>query len=195
MRAGCVSAAVPYGDVAELATHTLDNLLPLRVLRSGRRNAGRTLSTMRSSSSVAMQVMLDQHSWPVWESQRVRATLANFRDLYKYVHDQTLRMMNNGMGPAEIAASLTAPPGLETNCSTRGYYDAIGQDARAVYQRYVGWYDGNPANLIPLPRVEEAKKYLEYIGGGRRSDRGGPEPISTRAIIGGRAGDGPGRVR
>jgi alkyl sulfatase BDS1-like metallo-beta-lactamase superfamily hydrolase len=91
--------------------------------------------------------------------------LANFRDLYKYVHDQTLRMMNDGMGASEIAAALTAPPGLETDWSTRGYYGALAQDARAVYQRYVGSYDGNPANLNPLPRVEEAKKYLEYMGG------------------------------
>src|SRR5262249_15898321 len=104
-------------------------------------------------------------SWPVWDNERVRATLANFRDLYKYVHDQTLRMMNEGLGPAEIAASLTPPPGLETDWPTRGYYGALAQDARAVYQRYVGWYDGNPANLNPLPRVEEAGKYIEYMGG------------------------------
>src|SRR5262249_18716784 len=88
-----------------------------------------------------------------------------FRDVYEYIHDQTLRMMNEGLGPAEIAASLTPPPGLESDWSTHGYYGALAQDARAVYQRYVGWYDGNPANLNPLPRVEEAKKFVEYMGG------------------------------
>jgi alkyl sulfatase BDS1-like metallo-beta-lactamase superfamily hydrolase len=111
------------------------------------------------------EVLIDQHSWPIWGNGRVRATLANFRDLYKYIHDQTLRMMNDGMGPAEIASALTMPPGLEHDWSTHGYYGSLAQDARAVYQRYVGWYDGDPADLNPLPRVDEAKKYVEYMGG------------------------------
>jgi linear primary-alkylsulfatase len=153
-------------NVAELATHTLHNLLPLRgaQVRDAKRWSQALNDALHAFGGDA-QVMIDQHSWPVWGNERVRTTLANFRDLYKYVHDQTLRMMNEGMGPAEIAASLTPPPGLETDWSTRGYYGALAQDARAVYQRYVGWYDGNPANLNPLPRVEEAKKYLEYMGG------------------------------
>ena len=152
-------------DVAELETHTLHNLLPLRGAQV--RDAKRWSQALNDAlvEFGEAQVMIDQHSWPVWGNERVRATLANFRDLYTYVHDQTLRMMNEGMGPDEIAASLTAPPGLERDWSTRGYYGALAQDARAVYQRYVGWYDGNPANLNPLPRVEEAKKYLEYMGG------------------------------
>ncbi len=153
-------------DVAELATHTLHNLLPLRgaPIRDARRWS-QALNDALVDVGDDAQVIIDQHSWPVWGNERVRATLAKFRDVYKYVHDQTLRMMNEGMGPAEIASSLTAPPGLETDWSTRGYYGALAQDAMAVYQRYVGWYDGNPANLNPLPRVEEAKKYVEYMGG------------------------------
>jgi alkyl sulfatase BDS1-like metallo-beta-lactamase superfamily hydrolase len=153
-------------DVAELATHTLHNLLPLRgaQIRDARRWS-QALNDALVEFAGDAQVLIDQHSWPIWGNDQVRTTLAKFRDLYKYIHDQTLRMMNEGMGPAEIAASLTAPPGLETDWSTRGYYGALAQDARAVYQRYVGWYDGNPANLNPLPRVEEAKKYLEYMGG------------------------------
>jgi alkyl sulfatase BDS1-like metallo-beta-lactamase superfamily hydrolase len=153
-------------DVAELATHTLHNLLPLRgaQVRDAKRWS-QALNDALVDVGGDAQVIIDQHSWPVWGNERVRATLGRFRDVYKYIHDQTLRMMNEGMGPAEIAASLTAPPGLETDWSTRGYYGALGQDARAVYQRYVGWYDGNPANLNPLPRVEEARKYLEYMGG------------------------------
>ena len=161
-------------DVAELATHTLHNLLPLRgaQVRDAKRWS-QALNDALVDVGGEAQVIIDQHSWPVWGNERVRATLTKFRDLYKYVHDQTLRMMNEGMGPAEIAASLTTPPGLETDWSTRGYYGALAQDARAVYQRYVGWYDGNPANLNPLPRVEEARKYLEYMGGA--------EAVTTRA--------------
>jgi alkyl sulfatase BDS1-like metallo-beta-lactamase superfamily hydrolase len=91
--------------------------------------------------------------------------LASQRDLYKYVHDQTIRMMNQGLGPTEIAEALTMPPGLENDWSARGYYGTLSHNSKSVYQRYIGWYDGNPATLNRLPRVEEAKKYLEYMGG------------------------------
>jgi hypothetical protein len=91
--------------------------------------------------------------------------LRNQRDLYKYVHDQTVRMMNQGLAPAEISEALTAPPGLENDWSTRGYYGTLSHDAKAVYQRYLGWFDGNPGNLNPIPPVESAKKYVEYMGG------------------------------
>src|SRR5260370_29894739 len=74
-------------------------------------------------------------------------------------------MMNQGMGPTEIAEALTMPSGLENDWSAHGYYGTISHDSKAVYQRYIGWYDGNPATLNRLPRVEEAKKYLEYMGG------------------------------
>ncbi len=153
-------------DVAELATHTLHNLLPLRgtLVRDANRWS-EELNTALEKFGGDAQVMIDQHQWPVWGNERVRAKLADYRDLYKYVHDQTVRMMNQGTGPAEIAEALRMPPGLENEWSTREYYGSLSQDAKAVYQRYIGWYDGNPANLNPLPRVESAKKYVEYMGG------------------------------
>jgi len=153
-------------DVAELATHTLHNLLPLRgaVVRDANRWS-HDLNTALEKFGGDAQVMIDQHQWPVWGSERVRAKLADYRDLYKYVHDQTVRMMNQGMGPTEIAEALRMPPGLENDWSAREYYGSLSQDAKAVYQRYIGWYDGNPANLDPLPRVESAKKYVAYMGG------------------------------
>jgi alkyl sulfatase BDS1-like metallo-beta-lactamase superfamily hydrolase len=153
-------------DVAEEATHTLHNLLPLRgaLVRDANRWSG-YLNTALEKFGADAQVMIDQHQWPVWGNERVRAKLANYRDLYKYVHDQTIRMMNQGMGPAEIAETLRMPPGLEKEWATREYYGSLSQDSKAVYQRYIGWYDGNPANLNRLPRVEAAKKYLEYMGG------------------------------
>jgi alkyl sulfatase BDS1-like metallo-beta-lactamase superfamily hydrolase len=153
-------------DVAEDATHTLHNLLPIRgtLIRNGLRWS-QVLNTALDQFGGDVQVLINQHQWPVWGNARVRTALANHRDLYKYVHDQTIRMMNEGMGPAEIAEALTMPPGLEKDWSLRGYYGTLSQDAKAVYQRYVGWYDGNPANLNRLPRVEEAKKYLDYMGG------------------------------
>jgi alkyl sulfatase BDS1-like metallo-beta-lactamase superfamily hydrolase len=153
-------------DVAEDATHTLHNLIPLRgaLVRDANRWSQYLNLALDQFGSDA-QVMIDQHQWPVWGNERVRARLANQRDLYKYVHDQTIRMMNQGLGPSEIAEALTMPPGLENEWYARGYYGTIPQDSKAVYQRYMGWYDGNPATLNRLPRVEEAKKYVEYMGG------------------------------
>lgn len=153
-------------DMAEVATHTVHNLVPLRgaVVRDANRWA-QSLNFALDRFGSDVQVMIDQHQWPVWGNQRVRARLANQRDLYKYVHDQTIRMMNQGLGPSEIAEALTLPPGLANEWYARGYYGAISQDSKAVYQRYMGWYDGNPATLDRLPRVDEAKKYVEYMGG------------------------------
>ena len=153
-------------DVAEDATHTLHNLLPFRgtVVRDASRWS-QYLNVALEQFGADAQVMIAQHTWPVWGNERVRAHLANQRDLYKYVHDQTIRMINQGLGPTEIAEALTMPPGLENDWSARGYYGTISHDSKAVYQRYVGWYDGNPATLNRLTRVEEAKKYLEYMGG------------------------------
>jgi alkyl sulfatase BDS1-like metallo-beta-lactamase superfamily hydrolase len=153
-------------DVAEDAAHTLHNLLPFRgtVVRDANRWS-QYLNTALDQFGADVQVLIAQHTWPVWGNERVRAHLENQRDLYKYVHDQTIRMMNQGLGPTEIAEALTMPPGLENDWSARGYYGTISHDSKAVYQRYIGWYDGNPATLNRLPRVEEAKKYLEYMGG------------------------------
>src|SRR6266850_176259 len=153
-------------DVAEDATHSLHNLLPFRgtVVRDANRWS-QYLNAALEQFGADAQVLIAQHTWPVWGNEGVRARLANQRDLYKYVHDQTIRMMNQGLGPTEIAEALRMPPGLENDWSARGYYGTISHDSKAVYQRYIGWYDGNPATLNRLPRVEEAKKYLEYMGG------------------------------
>jgi alkyl sulfatase BDS1-like metallo-beta-lactamase superfamily hydrolase len=153
-------------DTSEVATHTLHNLLPIRgtLVRNGL-SWSRALDTALAHFGTDVQVLINQHQWPVWGNARVRTALENHRDLYKYVHDQSLRMMNSGMTPAEISAALTMPPGLERDWSLRGYYGTLSQDAHAVYQRYSGWYDGNPAHLDPMPPVEEARKTIAYMGG------------------------------
>ncbi len=153
-------------DVGEAATHTLHNLLPMRgtLVRNGL-TWSHVLSAALEHYGKDVQILITQHQWPIWGNERVRQSLENHRDLYKYIHDQTLRMMNDGLTPAEISAALTMPPGLEKDWSLRGYYGTLSQDAHAVYQRYLGWYDGNPAHLDPLPPVEEAKKTIDYMGG------------------------------
>jgi len=153
-------------DVAEAATHTLHNLLPIRgtLVRNGLSWAG-ALNTALDRFGGDVQVLINQHQWPVWGNGRVRASLENHRDLYKYIHDQSVRMMNQGMTSAEMSAALTMPPGLDKDWSLRGYYGTLSQDAHAVYQRYSGWYDGNPAHLDPMPPIAEARKTIEYMGG------------------------------
>ena len=153
-------------DMAENATHTLHNLLPLRGAEVRDANGwSHYISDALERFGSDAQVLIAQHHWPVWGNNRVRERLRIQRDLYKYVHDQSVRMMDQGLAPAEIAEALSAPPGLENDWSTRGYYGTLSHDAKAVYQKYLGWYDGNPADLDQLPPVEDAKKYIEYMGG------------------------------
>ncbi len=153
-------------DIAENATHTLHNLLPLRGAEVRDAKAwSRYLSDALERFGADAEVMMAQHHWPVWGHARVVERLQVQRDLYEYVHDQTVRMMNQGFAPSEIAEALGPPPGLEHEWSTRGYYGTLSHDAKAVYQRYLGWYDGNPATLNALPPIEGAKKYVQYMGG------------------------------
>jgi alkyl sulfatase BDS1-like metallo-beta-lactamase superfamily hydrolase len=91
--------------------------------------------------------------------------LALQRDLYAYLHDQTLRMLNQGLTGPEIAEAMVLPPVLETSWHARGYYGSVSHNVKAIYQRYLGWYDGNPAHLWPHPPVEAARRYVEFMGG------------------------------
>ena len=116
-------------------------------------------------------VVFAQHHWPVWGGDRVRDFLAKQRDLYKYLHDQAAHLMNHGLRPAEIAERLALPPGLAGAWHARGYYGTLSHNVKAVYQRYLGWYDANPAHLEPLPAVERAQKYVEYMGGAEAARR------------------------
>jgi alkyl sulfatase BDS1-like metallo-beta-lactamase superfamily hydrolase len=110
-------------------------------------------------------VLVGQHHWPVWGRERIRDYLSKQRDLYKYVHDQTLRMINHGMTAPEIAEALVLPRSLANEWQNRDYYGSVRHNVKAIYQKYLGWYDANPAHLDPLPPVEQAKKYVEYMGG------------------------------
>ena len=153
-------------DVAENATHTLHNLLPLRGTEvRDAKGWSHFLSEALERFGGDTQVLIAQHHWPVWGNPRVTRALRKQRDLYKFVHDQSVRMMNQGYTPADIAEALTLPPGLATEWSARGYYGTLSHDAKAVYQKYIGWYDGNPANLNALPPAEAGKKFVEYMGG------------------------------
>lgn len=153
-------------DAAENATHTLHNLLPLRGTEvRDAKGWSKYLGDALDRFGAGTDVMIAQHHWPVWGHDAVVRQLEQQRDLYKFIHDQTVRMMNQGMAPTEIAETLALPPGLEKVWSARGYYGTLSHDSKAVYQKYLGWYDGNPAVLNELPPVESARKYVEYMGG------------------------------
>ena len=110
-------------------------------------------------------ILIAQHHWPIWERERAQHFLGVQRDLYKFIHDQSVRMMNKGHLPGDIAENIKLPKSLDQEWYARGYYGTLKHNARAIYQRYMGWYDANPANLDPLPPQENAAKTISYMGG------------------------------
>ena len=152
--------------LAENATHTLHNILTIRgaLVRDPHAWSGyltEALALFGDKTDVAFA----SHHWPTWGSDKVVEYLSLQRDLYAYLHDQTLRMLNQGMVGSEIAEAMVLPPALERAWHTRGYYGSVSHNVKAVYQRYMGWYDGNPANLWQHPPVERAVRYLTFMGG------------------------------
>jgi alkyl sulfatase BDS1-like metallo-beta-lactamase superfamily hydrolase len=105
------------------------------------------------------------HGWPRFGAEDVHHYLRTQRDTYRYLHDQTMRLANRGLVMTEIAEELDLPPSLAGEFGNRGYYGTVNHNAKAVYQRYLGWFDGNPASLHPLPPEPAAARYVEYMGG------------------------------
>ncbi len=150
---------------AEVVTHTLHNVYTLRgaKVRDALKWSGYIDEAIGLFPDV--EVVFASHNWPVWGNARVIQYLKGQRDTYKYIHDQTLRLANLGLTPREIAEQVELPPSLAKQFANRGYYGTVRHNVKAVYQLYFGWYDSNPANLDPLPPVDEGKKYVEAMGG------------------------------
>jgi alkyl sulfatase BDS1-like metallo-beta-lactamase superfamily hydrolase len=152
--------------VAENAVHCMHNVLtPRGALVRDALAWSKYLSEAIEMFGHRTEVMFAQHHWPRWGTERIVRYLSTHRDMYRYLHDQTLRLANRGRTPTEIAAELTLPPSLERDWSCRGYYGTVSHNVRAVYQRYLGFFDGNPAHLDPLPPEEVALRYLRLAGG------------------------------
>ena len=111
------------------------------------------------------EVYFGGHHWPLWENTAIIDFLEKQRDGYKYIHDQSLRLASKGYTPGEIAEALELPEALRNSFPNRGYYGTLKHNARAVYQRYFGWFDGNPAHLDPLPSAQSAVRYVAAMGG------------------------------
>lgn len=150
---------------AEIASHTLHNIYTLRgtQIRDALRWSGYIDEAMRLFPEA--EVFVGSHNWPVWGRERVQDFLAVQRDTYKYLHDQTMRLANQGLTPGEIAEEIRLPASLSKGLSNADYYGTLKHNARGIYQRYFGWYDGNPANLDPLPPAEAGKRYVQFMGG------------------------------
>jgi len=152
--------------MAENATHNLHNLLTLRgaLVRDPRAWSGyltEAIDTFADRTDVAFA----SHHWPTWGRERIVEFLGLQRDLYAYLHDQTLRQLNQGYTGIEIAENFAMPPALEQAWHTHGYYGSVSHNVKAVYQRYMGWFDGNPGRLWQHPPEAAALRYVAAMGG------------------------------
>ena len=153
-------------NLAENCTHNFHNLLPfrgadVRDALAWSKYLGQALRMWGGKADA----MCGQHHWPVWGQERIDTMIRQQRDLYKFAHDQTIRLMNHGLTASEIAETIRLPKSLDRAWHARGYYGHIRHNVKAIYQKYLGWYDANPVNLDSLPPVEAGRKYVEYMGG------------------------------
>lgn len=152
----------------EVANHTLHNISTLRGAKS--RDALKWANVLDEAYlSVAEKgdaVMFAPHHWPIFGNDRISSQLAKHRDMYKFLHDQTVRLANAGYNPEEIGEAIKVPITLEKEFFNRGYYGTVNHNVKGVFDFYFGgWWDGKPANLFPLPPTDSAKKYVEAMGG------------------------------
>jgi alkyl sulfatase BDS1-like metallo-beta-lactamase superfamily hydrolase len=152
--------------LAENVTHNLHNLLTLRGAEvRDARGWSRYIAEAIELFAADTDVAFASHHWPTWGTAEVIRLMTEQRDLYAFLHDQTLRLMNQGYVGSEIAELIEMPPALEAAWHTHGYYGSVSHNVKAVYQRYLGWYDGNPAHLWQHPPEAAAARYVQVMGG------------------------------
>lgn len=154
--------------VSEDATCTQHNLQTPRgaLVRDGNKWAGYLTETIDLYGDRA-ESLVTGHCWPRFGNATITNYLALQRDNYKFIHDQTVRLMNRGATPTEIAEDLQRPAALTDQWSNRDYYGTVRHSAKGVFQRYIGWWDGIPAHLDQYPTVDLARRYVKAMGGAR----------------------------
>ncbi len=152
-------------DGGENLAQTMHNLLPIRGAKVRDALLWSVYMDQALEQTRDAEVYIASHNWPIWGNGRIKELITKHRDVYKYMHDQTVRLINAGFTQREIADMVKLPASLSNYFGARGYYGDIRHNVKAIYQFYLGFYDGNPANLNPLPPVESAKRYLELMGG------------------------------
>jgi len=152
--------------IAENATRTMHNILtPRGALVRDPHVWAHYLDEAIELFGEDSDALFAVHHWPLWGGERIVDYLKKQRDLYAYLHDQTLRLLNQGLTGPEIAEALELPPSLAREWHCRGYYGSVSHNAKGIYQRYMGWFDGNPAHLWQHPPVESARRHVEFMGG------------------------------
>lgn len=156
--------------VAEEINRTMHNLV---TLRGAKVRNGLSWSKYIDEAIVRygndVEVSFSTHHWPTWGNGEIVNYWSDQRDMYRYIHDQTLHLANKGFTPNEIAERIKLPESMDKKFYNRGYYGTVSHNSKAQYQMYFGWFDGNPANLNPLPPVELGKKYVSSIGGEKKA--------------------------
>ncbi|OTG80327.1 alkyl/aryl-sulfatase [Acinetobacter sp. ANC 4648] len=152
---------------SEIITHTMHNLYTLRGAKA--RDTLKWVKYLNEAKDyndrAGTEVLVSQHHWPVWGNQNISEFIALHRDVYKFLHDQTLKMMNQSYTADEIVEQIKLPENLNKQLSIGGYYGSIKHNVKGIYQYYIGWFDGNPANLDMLPRKQRSLKYVSILGG------------------------------
>jgi len=152
--------------MAENCSHNMHNLVPIRGAQvRDSLSWSKYIHEARDLFGEQTELMFASHHWPRWGQADVDRFLRQQRDVYRYIHDQTMRRANRGWTPLEIAEDIELPAEFQAESHTRGYYGALVHNVKAVYQRYLSWYDGNPARLNPHPPTEAGKRYVELAGG------------------------------
>ncbi|MFW2064859.1 hypothetical protein C5B41_16415 [Acinetobacter ursingii] len=152
--------------MAENTTNTMHNVLTLRGAQVRDPLVwAKYLNETMDLYGKDVQVKFQSHHWPKWGNKEIIEYFKKQRDIYKFTHDQSVNLLNKGYTSKEISEMITLPKELDQEWSVRGYYGTLRHNSRAVYQRYMGWYDANPSSLNDLPPVDAAKKYVEYMGG------------------------------
>ena len=152
--------------MAENCSHNMHNLIPIRgALVRNSLNWSKYIHEAIELFADDTALMFASHHWPRWGREDVAGFLRKQRDMYRYVHDQTMRHANHGETPLEIAEMVSFPDEYRTEAHTTGYYGHLAHNVKAVYQRYLSWYDGNPANLWKLPPTDAGARYVDLAGG------------------------------
>ncbi|KAK5989827.1 Linear primary-alkylsulfatase [Cladobotryum mycophilum] len=152
--------------ISECACHTLHNIITLRGAQV--RDAkiwSKFLDETITLYGQHTEVLFAGHHWPTWGRDEILTLVAEQRDMYTFLHDQTVRLLNLGYNGAEIAEKMVLPPRLQTAWHAQGYYGSVSHDVKGIYQRYMTWFDGNPANLWAHPPTDAGKRYVECFGG------------------------------
>ncbi|EKT5609065.1 MBL fold metallo-hydrolase [Escherichia coli] len=178
VKSGKVQVIAPAGFMDEAISENVlaGNIMSRRALYSyglllahnPQGNIGNGLGVTLDMWGNDAEVLFMPHTWPVWGNKHINDYIGKYRDTIKYIHDQTLHLANQGYTMNEIGDMIKLPPALANNWASRGYYGSVSHNARAVYNFYLGYYDGNPANLHPYGQVEMGKRYVQALGGSAR---------------------------